>query len=191
LVVLIKGEKDDTRIYVTQTDVNWKWNSKWSEISGNGRTSAAPAVTVFNNKLVVLIRGQRIIGGEDDTRIYITQTDTNWKWNSKWSEVPGDGRTEDAPSLAVFNNRLVTVIRGQKDDTRIYITQTDTNWKWNSKWNEVPGDGRTAFSPAIAVFNGLLAVLVRGVDTDGQIYVTNTDANWKWHPRWERIPERN
>jgi len=190
LVVLIRGGEgveDDTRMYITQTDKNWNWNSEWSEVPGNGRTSAAPAAAVFNDKLVILARGQRVRGGEDDTRIYITQTDKNWNWNSKWNEVPGDGRTEDTPSLTVFNNRLVTLIRGQKDDTRIYITQTDKNWNWNSRWNEVPGDGQTAFSPAVAVFNGMLAVLIRGVGTDGQVYVTNTDANWKWHSRWNEF----
>jgi hypothetical protein len=88
LVVLIRGQRDDGRIYITQTDANWNWNTGWNEVPGNGRIGASPSVTVLSARnstprLVSLIRGQ-----DSDERIYITQTDTNWNWNSSWNAVP-------------------------------------------------------------------------------------------------------
>jgi hypothetical protein len=182
---------NDGRIYITQTDANWNWNSRWTEVPGNGRTSTAPAVAVFNNRLVVLIKGFGSDGAASgyDNRIYITQTDANWSWNSRWTDVPGNGRTSSAPAVAVFNGRLVVLVRGQGSDNHIYITQTTTDWQWNSGYTEVPGNGNSWDSPSATVFNGRLVVLATRVD--GYVYITQTTANWNWNSEWTRLPGAN
>jgi hypothetical protein len=119
-------------------------------LASNQVFSENPAIlksaVVFNGKLVAISKGivSQDIGG--DNRIYIQQYN-NGNWLPGWTELPGGGRTSEAPALAVFNNRLVAVIRGE--DNRIYINSADSNLNWNSQWQVIPGDGRTGAAPSL------------------------------------------
>jgi hypothetical protein len=88
--------------------VNW---SGWDEVKGDGRTTDAPAATVYDGKLYVIVRG-------DQDRIYYNYFDGNW---SGWSEAGGDGQTPSAPAATVYNGKLYVIVHG--DQNRIYYNQ--------------------------------------------------------------------
>jgi len=83
--------------------------SGWSQVPGNGLTTAGPATTVYQGKTYLFVRGT-------DNRIYQNVL-TNSSW-SGWSQVYGNGLTPSGPAATVYQNKLFLFVRGT--DNAIY-----------------------------------------------------------------------
>jgi hypothetical protein len=102
----------------------------------------------------------------DDSRIYANRTTDNTNWVG-WSEVPGGGFTNNAPSAGVGpNGELVLAVTGT--DNAIYINSTADGSNWTG-W--IFAGGASFVPPLVGLPRGNLYA----VGTDEQIYRNSTD----------------
>lgn len=136
--------------------------SGWSQVPGNGLTTAGPATTVYQGKTYLFVRGT-------NQRIYQNVL-TNSSW-SGWSEVYGNGLTPSNPGVTVYQNKLYLFVQGTDfvpgtGGSRIYQNVRDSS-RW-SGWSQVSGNGLTPSGPAATAYGTKLYLFVRG--TDNRIY---------------------
>jgi hypothetical protein len=124
LYMLYRGH-DSEDIYLTTHDgMSWAGNKKISDISNlSPRTSISPGVSVFNNALYVLYRG------ENESDIYqMTFDGTSWNGNVKLSQIsPISPKTDDFPGLGAYNSRIYMLYRGE-DEADIYQSVLERAW---------------------------------------------------------------
>jgi hypothetical protein len=175
-----KGARDDSGIYWSHTDDGASWAPQ-QRVQDAG-TNRGPSLAVFNGRLFMAWKG---VG--DDSGIYWSHTDRGLApqdWAAQ-HRVPDVG-TSEAPSLAVFNDRLFMVWKGVGDDSGIYWSSTLDGASWAPQ-QRVPGVG-TSDGPSLAAFFGFytagqLVMAWKGVDDDQGIYRSFTFDGDFWAPQ--------
>ena len=130
----------DGKVYFKSMPSNEVWYSGWGLLNwsdDNMLTNAAPAVTVYDNRIHVVVKG--LSGTLNANNISIISTDSNGYWYY-WAEIPGAGRTTRAPQVGVgpdvktFN----VTVTGQSSTTlwtQTYVKGTG----WASSWSRISG----------------------------------------------------
>lgn len=106
------------------------------------RTNQAPAATVFDNRIYVVVKGFAPANNPADTRIsyaYSGVSPTSW---IKWMEIPGAGRTSFAPYLGVGPRpNTLNVAVGGVNMGSMYTKKYVLGSGWSQGWAYVPGNG--------------------------------------------------
>jgi hypothetical protein len=156
-------------LYNRLTSVDGPWTG-WKEVPGNGRTTAAPTVTVRGNTLHVFVRGT-------DGYVWGTKYD-GAQWGDYWGRVP-DSVTPSAPAATAWKGQIYLFIRTASSNligVNIYGSQ------WGG-WSMVDA-GTTLSAPAVGVNNGGLFLFVRG--TDDRVW-GNAFNGFRWNG-WAAVP---
>jgi hypothetical protein len=207
--IAFKGLSGSPHIYLNRsTGLNgWYGETIWTDenraiqsVQGNINTSTSPAVTSYNNSLVMAWKGM-----EGDQQIWHSYS----SWNPSANDVP-DARnwtapvvvrgattttatgaaagavanTSTTPSLVQFSplplvgwgrGLLVMAWKGVEGDERIWYSYTYSPPAKGGRWTDpvvVPG-AMTTTSPALASFNNLLVMAWKGVE-DRRIWYSYT-----------------
>ncbi|MGW1530408.1 hypothetical protein [Streptomyces sp. NPDC002159] len=116
-------------------------------------------------------------GEGSNERLYYTTSGPDGAFRTI-SEIPGGGRTKNAPSVAMRFQRPVVFHVGNNNG--IYYQTYLGGGKWEGTWHNIPGNA--AFnSIAVTPFNhgDCLAVTYRG--TDNRMYFGWFDGDMNWH----------
>ena len=109
-----------------------------------GYTSDTPALVAYQNKLLLVHRGNEKYQG-DDKMYYDTYDGTKWSGDSL---IP-DTYSKYGPGLAVFNDKVFMVHRGSGNEHHLYYsTYKDSTWSKNTKCPNV----YTGAPPAISCY---------------------------------------
>lgn len=159
------------------------WTPGWTDLAGPLRTDFAPAAVGKQTTYFVFARN-----ADDGSMRYQRFGSTTWQ---RVPDLPGGGWFGSGPAVAVVNNSLLLVVRGQVG--RIFqATYNLTTESWGA-WTEIPGDGRTTSTPAVVAQGSITGTsidyFVRGYD--GRIWTNRYDSTL-WSPAswsgWEPMP---
>jgi hypothetical protein len=158
-------------------DASFTWDPYWTQISG--ATSEAPALTVFNNRLYLFVKG------ENSTNIFYQSMNTTGTWDN-WSTLSGG--TNKPIGVTVFNGRLYVFVKGASTNN-IFYRSMDTSGLW-SGWATLPG--QTTEGPSVAVVHDPLVgdhrlyVGVKGASISN-VFIRSMDLSGYWRP-WIMVP---
>jgi hypothetical protein len=153
LYLVYKGEDSNT-LYTAYFDGNrWYGNAKISDQPGkiSPESNYNPGFAVYNNRLYLVYKG------EGSNTLYTAYFDgTRWYGNEKISDQPGKISPESDynPGVAVYDNRLYLVYKGEGSNT-LYTAYFDgTKWYGNDKISDQPGgiSPESNYNPGVAVF---------------------------------------
>lgn len=187
--MLYKGSGGDANIYIARSLGNAGDGNSWNATRLNPviNTSAAPAVTVFNNTLYLFYKGA---GG--DANIYIARSGgdvfNGGSWN--FSRLNTGINTSDAPGAVVYNGELYMFYKGSGSDSNIYVARSTGGDVFNgASWSFTrlnPGINTTA-APKPLVVGGSLYLLYKGLEN--YIWVAKPQGAdifngnaWQWQP---------
>ncbi|MEV0151651.1 MULTISPECIES: hypothetical protein [unclassified Nonomuraea] len=147
-----RGDRDNDLWWTKSSDgINWTADRKFP----NHRSGSGPALAVFQNKLYCVHRGNTGSGG--DNYLWWTSTSDGVNWSAD-QRFPGH-LTDSNPALAVYQNRLYCVHRGNGSSSMWWTSTGDgRNWTPDA---QIP-NAATREGPALAVFNNLLHCVHRG-----------------------------
>jgi hypothetical protein len=180
LFCVARGGGSDQSLWWMSFDGSW---STYQQIprpgGGAGPWSAcAPALAVFQNKLYCVHRGQ----GDDQSLWWFTFDGNNWSADQQIPR-PGGGPgpwSASGVGLAVFQNKLYCVHRGQGPDQSLWwFTFDGNNWSLDQQIPR-PGGGAgpwSAGAPALAVYQDQLYCVHRGADSDQSLWWFTFDGN--------------
>ncbi len=143
------------------------------------KSNVSPSVAYFKNKLYAIYKGE----SSDDLYFFTYDLTTlQWSGNVKISSQPGpiEPKSNYAPSLAVFNDRLYMIYKGPNTNGLNYAVFDGTTWSGNSLISGQPGriNPESSSNPGIAVFNGLLYLIYRGPNSNDLNMATFDGTTW-------------
>jgi hypothetical protein len=147
----------------------------WKEPLGEGRTNAAPAVSIVASQdyMFMAVKGL-------DGYIYLNQGNSSGPfvgWQTSY-----DFQTDVAPALIANDNW--TYLFAKHPDGRIFYN----SWVLGgggTGWREVDGFGRTDAAPSATGFNDRVVVTIKGLD--GHLYRNMSSPNETTFNNWVRI----
>ena len=107
-------------------------------------------------------------------RSFSTQ-DVDLKLWSTNIEIPNNPKSNFAPELAVFRNKLYVVYKGESSTTLYYAIFDGTNWSVN---NQIPGSPKSDQTPSIARYNNKLYMVYKGASSSTLYYATFDGSSW-------------
>lgn len=117
------------------------WTNNWSIVPGGWETGSGPAVV--NGTGEIFVRGL-------DNRIWHNKRTGSSSWQG-WIEVPGGGRTLDAPAAVTTPAGLVLVVRGT--DHLVHYNFRNNSGAWRG-WAPVCNSGcMTTYSAPAITYN--------------------------------------
>ena len=173
-----KGESGDNRLFYT----NAPWKTSGS-IPGN--SSVCPSLAAFTpsgagsrSRLYVGYKAE-----PGDKRIFVSFFDgTTWAPQQMLGANSSIG-----PSLAVFNNILYAVYKGEHADQRAFLVSTSNGNTWNTQQlisglSSSTGPAITAFAPAKGGVTGApqLFAAFKGAWSDEKIFVMSMSSSGVW-----------
>lgn len=168
----------DEEIFVnTTTDLqNF---SGWSVVPGGGSTTIAMCLNGFNFSGVGGVDALFAVG--TNNHIFYNAVDSDGPISpsilNHWTEVPGGGMTDAAPTAAGFSDFIdaLLFVKGFQDQ-RIYVNLASGYPNFGG-WQEVPGGGRTNVAQCATGFFdnfGIGPILLFAVGTDGTPFLNMT-----------------
>ena len=100
-------------------------------------------------------------------------------WSSQELTL-GDRGTSDAPSLAVYKDKLYMVWKGKETDPKIFYSFFDGS-TWSPQQLTL-GDRGTSDAPSLAVYKDKLYMVWKGKETDPRIFYSFFDGS-TWSPQ--------
>lgn len=151
----------------------------WKEPNGEGRTDAAPAVSIVTSQDYMFIAVKGL-----DGYIYLNQGNSSGPfvgWQTSY-----DFQTDVAPALASLASPTLkrTYLFAKHPDGRIFYNWWDLGSGGNG-WREVDGFGRTDAAPSATGFNDRVVVTIKGLD--GHLYRNTSSPNETTFNNWVRI----
>jgi acyl dehydratase len=161
LYVFYKGAGTDSRIFVAQPaggniQDGGSWHAEPMKEDRTIKTSAAPAVAVFNNIPYLFFKG-----AGSDNNVYIARPSGNPGEGKSWSAHPLNPAilTSTAPAVVTFNGALYLFYKGASDNN-IYIARSTggdvfdgSTWSPNLLTHDMI---KTNAAPGAVVYNGAL-----------------------------------
>ena len=159
LYIVYRSSADSTMWYAWFDGTSW--NGDIQIKTGGGKvpkTSAAPAIAVFNNILYLVYRSSA-----DSTMWYAWFDGSSWSGDKQIAKPDGGvPKTSDAPALAVFNNILYLVYRSSADSTMWYAWFDGSTWNGDVQIAKPDGGvPKTSAAPTVAAFEGLLYLVYK------------------------------
>ena len=144
-------------IWYTSYDGN-KWQIPDISVTKNDRskTSASPALAVYNDKLYMVYKGS------DSNNIWYNVF-YEGKWLDSDIEITKNGHTKTSasPALAVYNDKLYMVYKGSDSNDIWYNVFDRTNWLAEDIKISKNDSIKTKRGPALSEFLGLLFLVYR------------------------------
>ncbi|WP_327365029.1 hypothetical protein [Streptomyces sp. NBC_01217] len=122
-------------------------------------------------------------GSGQNERLYVTTSPSAGPFRAI-SEIPGGGRTENMPSVAMRDQHPVVFHVGTNGGIFYQTYRGATNGGWEGTWHSLDGNFAQN-SVAVASFNHghFLVVTYRG--TNNRMYIGWFDSEMRWHPAGE------
>lgn len=138
---------DQLHVFVTDTlgrviwssmSSNGSW-SPWAWFPSTLRTNAAPAATVFDNRVHLVAKGKLGATNANNISLAATSPAGMGSWYT-WSEIPGSGRTSRAPQVGVGPDvkTLNVTVTGENANS-LWSQQYIKGTGWNSSWTWTNG----------------------------------------------------
>jgi hypothetical protein len=126
-------------IYRNLGDQYWSQNQTIGNLSGpDAKSDAAPALVTFGNLQVAVYKGE---SSDNNLRMMTSVDGMHWSGNEEIRDQPGNSgniiRSNKPPALAVLNDRLVMVHKGEHSND-LYLSSYDgRNWSGNKTFHQV------------------------------------------------------
>jgi len=169
---------------ITSSPKSWIWltlhdRTEWMipdvPITQNGhtKTSAGPALVVYNGKLYMAYKGS---GSDDLWYNYFGGTN----WLAQDIKITNDGHTKTSagPALAVYNGKLYMAYKGSGSDDLWYNYFDGTNWLAQDVKITNDGHTKTSAGPALAGYDGKLYMAYKGSGSDDLWYNYFDGTKW-------------
>jgi C1A family cysteine protease len=148
LYLVYRSSADSTMWYSWFDGTTWNGDTQIKTSGGSTpKTSAAPALAVYNNKLYLVYRSS-----SNSTMYYAWFDGTNWNGDTQIKTAGGvTPKTGATPGLAVYNNKLYIVYHSSADSTMWYAWFDGTNWNGDTQIKTSSKTPKTSASPSLAV----------------------------------------
>jgi hypothetical protein len=161
-----KGPNPDNRIRFS-TDALSNHDNPHVTIFDNYTSHTSPVLAILPHGVYMFWRG------EGDNNIYWAHSNFDLQWYAY--TIPG-AQSEYVPAVAVFNNTLVAVWRGQGLRLWWSFFEGGTNW---SQPTEIPGTIASDYQPTLTVVGDRLYMAWHGTQDNPQIYwASTTGGDW-------------
>ncbi|RXT48110.1 hypothetical protein B6S44_23865 [Bosea sp. Tri-44] len=163
-LIYISGGADHALRWSRFDGRRWQGDEAIVTVAGSTlKSNRSPAAVVFNDKLYLIYRGASVTSD----KLYIAWFDgQSWNGDTSIGDQPGgvDPWSDEAPTAAVFNDKLVLVYKGATVPN-LYISRFDgSSWSGDVELSDEPGglDAKSDAGPRVLVFENKLWLIYCG-----------------------------
>jgi hypothetical protein len=166
LYLAFRGKSSSTIRYCSFDGTAWSAQASLTDVNG-AKTANGPALATYNGRLFMAYRGDPSSDGKDKSLRSCSFDGSSWSEQTNISTLNG-AQTIDSPALAVYDDKLYAVYRGDGGETIWSCFFDGTTWFGQSeitREGEVNDHGPQTSRPVgLATFKNNLLMVYRGKD---------------------------
>lgn len=193
MYIVYKGESSDNLYQATLNGTSWSGNKKISDTySIDPKSNRSPAMATYKNQIIMVYKGA------SSNNLYWAQFNgSSWSGNKKISDTSKiDPKSNATPALAVYNNKLYMVYKGESSNN-LYVAEFDgSTWSGNRKISDISNiDPKSNQTPGLGVHKDKLYLIYKGESSNDLYQATFDGTTWTGNVKIKDIsqisPESN